>query len=247
VSAAMGMGSVLAERVDPAAARYADDAIELCRSRGSAEQLAIALPTAAMVCWQAGALDEARAYVAEALPLHTGTQRIARVVLLSAAAGVALADGDIDAAVEFGQTADREASELGVEREVPLIRAVLARALLAQDDLVGAAQSGAGALDAALAMSLRFPSAIGLETAALVLHAAGATDSSTLGRLLATAGDIRRRGDRPAPASLARAVSDLHAVLGFDLLDGAAAVDARLAAEQARRLLADVSAARASA
>ena len=61
VSAAMGMGSVLAERVDPVAARYAHDAIELCRNSGSAEQLAIALPTTAMVCWQVGALDEARA------------------------------------------------------------------------------------------------------------------------------------------------------------------------------------------
>ena len=111
VSAAMGMGSVLAERVDPAAARYAGDAIALGRRAASAEQLAIALPTAAMVCWQVGALDEARAYVAEALPLHAGTQRIARVVLLSAAAGVALADGDIAAAVEYGRTADEEASE----------------------------------------------------------------------------------------------------------------------------------------
>ncbi|HEY0934697.1 MAG TPA: BTAD domain-containing putative transcriptional regulator, partial [Trebonia sp.] len=83
VSAAMGMGSVLAERADPAAARYARDAIGLCRRGASAEQLTVALPTAAMVCWQVGALDEARAYVAEALPRHAGTQRIARVVLLS--------------------------------------------------------------------------------------------------------------------------------------------------------------------
>ena len=41
-SAAMGMGSVLAERGDPAAAGYAHDAIALCRRGGSVEQLAIA-------------------------------------------------------------------------------------------------------------------------------------------------------------------------------------------------------------
>jgi predicted ATPase/DNA-binding SARP family transcriptional activator len=245
VSAAMGMGSVLAERVDPAAARYAGDAIELCRRGASAEQLAIALPTAAMVCWQVGALDEARSYIAEALPLHAGTQRIARVVLLSAAAGVALADGDIAAAVEFGRTADKEASELGVEREVPLIRAVLARSLLAHDDLLGAAQCAAAALEATTAMSLSFPFAIGLETAALVLHAAGVSDGSALGEILATAAAIRGSGDRPAPATLARGVSALRAVLGLGLDLGvgppaAPPLDLGSAVSRSLRLLADV-------
>jgi predicted ATPase/DNA-binding SARP family transcriptional activator len=243
-SAAMGMGSVLAERVDPAATRYAHDAIELCRTGGSAEQLAIALPTAAMVCWQVGALDEARAYVAEALPLNAGTARIARVVLLSAAAGLSLADGDIDAAVEFGSTADTEASELGVEREVPLIRAVLARALLAQDDLVTAAQCSAGALDAALAMSVGFPLAVGLETAVLVLHSAGSAPAGTLRELLAAAAVVRRRGDRPGPATLARAISDLLVVLGGDARVGAV-LDPRAAAGHALELLAGITAAAA--
>ncbi|MEO9139591.1 MAG: BTAD domain-containing putative transcriptional regulator, partial [Jatrophihabitans sp.] len=250
-SAAMGLGSVLAERVDPEAARYAGDAIALCRGSGSVEQLAIALPTAAMICWQVGDLTAARDYVNEALPLNAGTLRIARVVLLSAAAGVWLADGDIEAAIEFGSTADAEAGELGVEREVPLIRAVLARARLAQDDLVAAAQHAAGALDTALAMSIGFPMAIGLETAALVLHAIGATDDPTLGRLLVTAADLRRQGDRPPPAALAGAVSELRVVLGAYLagpdgataLDGVAAVDeafadARAVARRALELLA---------
>ena len=238
VSAAMGMGSVLAERTDPAAAGYAHDAIELCRRGASAEQLAIALPTAAMVCWQVGALDEARAYVAEALPLHAGTQRIAHVVLLSAAAGVALADGDVAAAAEFGATAAKEASDLGVEREVPLIRAVLARALLAQDDVLGAARCCAAALEGTRAMSLGFPFAIGLETAALVLHAAGVSDRAALGELLATAALIRRNGDRPAPATLAPAVSALHTVLGRET--AAVALDLRTAVSTALTLLADV-------
>jgi hypothetical protein len=141
----------------------------------------LTLPTGAMVCWQVGALEEARAYVAEALPLHGVTHSIARVVLLSAAAGIALADGDLDAAVEFGTTADREASELGVEREVPLIRAVLARALLAHDDFPGAARCAAALLEVTQAMSLSSPLALGLETAALILHAAGVAGDRALG------------------------------------------------------------------
>jgi hypothetical protein len=135
-------------------------------------------------------------------------------VLLSAAAGVALADGDLDAAVEFGTTADREASELGVEREVPLIRAVLARALLARDDLPGAVRCAAAVLGATQGMSLSSPLALGLETAALVLHAAGLAGDRALGEFLATAALLRRTGDRPAPATLARAVTGLRAVLG---------------------------------
>ena len=239
VSAAMGMGSVLAERADPAAVGYASDAIDLCRRSGSREQRMLALPTAAMVCWQVGALEEARAYVAEALPLHGVTHSIARVVLLSAAAGVALADGDLDAAVEFGTTADSEASELGVEREVPLIRAVLARALLAHDDLPGAARRAAALLEATQAMSLSSPLALGLETAAMILHAAGVAGDRALGEFLATAALIRRTGDRPGPATLARAVTELRAVLGSQAVT-AVAIEVPSAVSSALALLASV-------
>jgi hypothetical protein len=151
---------------------------------------------------------------------------------------VALADGDITAAVEFGRTADREAIELGVEREVPLIRAVLARSLLAHDDLLGAAQCAAAGLEATRAMSLGFPFAIGLETAALVLHAAGVSDGSALGEILAAAALIRRTGDRPAPATLARAVSALRTVLGPESAAASPGLDP--AVSTALSLLADV-------
>ena len=242
-SAAMGMGSVLAERCDPAAASYAHDAIALCRRGGSVEQLAIAMPTAAMICWQVGDLDSARRYIAEALPLNTGQARIARVVLLSAAAGVALADADVAAAVDHASTANREATELGVEREVPLIRAVLARALLAQGDYVAAAVQATAALQAALTMSIESPLAIGLETAALVLHSGGTVSQgeAALHNLLAAAASIRGRGDRPPPATLAPAVSDLRAILGSDV--SAVSIQPRDAASRACQLLAEFHAA----
>jgi len=245
-SAAMGMGSVLAERADPEAARYAHDAIALCRRSGSVEQLAIAMPTAAMICWQVGDLDSARRYVAEALPLNTGPARIARVVLLSAAAGVALADDDIAAALDYGSTANREASELGVEREMPLLRAVLARALLAQGNHADAARHAAEALQAALAMSIESPLAVGLETAALVLHEAGGTadreDEAILPDLLAAAASIRDQGDRPSPVTLAPAVNQL-----IDQLSGglpASPPTPRASASRACQLLTEFAATR---
>jgi predicted ATPase/DNA-binding SARP family transcriptional activator len=204
VAAAMGLGSVLSERGNPEAARYATEAIELCRGGGSAEHLAAALPTAAMVCWQVGVLDRARAFADEAHPLLAGTRRIARVVLLSVSAGLALAEADVTAAVEIGMMADSEGTELGVEREIPLIRAVLARALLAAGDQALAAERAGAAVAAALSLSHSFPLAVALETAVLVLRERHGAAGSDLDRLIAVAAAIRRRGDRPPPATLAR-------------------------------------------
>ena len=169
VGAAIGMGCVLAERGSPEAAGFAAEAIALCRRAGSPEQLAATLPTAAMVCWQVGELDAARGYVTEAMPLLAGSRRIARVVLLSAAAGIALADGDRGGAAEFAGQADADARDLGIEREIPLIRCVLARARLASGDVTGAAAAAAAAIAAARALAFPYPMALCLETAALVL------------------------------------------------------------------------------
>ncbi len=238
VTAAMGMGSVLSERGAPEAARYAADAIALCRAGGSLEQLAAAMPTAAMVCYQVGALDESRAYVVEARPMHADSRRIARVVLLSTSAALALADDDLDAAVDFGEAADHEATELGVEREVPLIRSILARALLARGDVADAAARTLAALDAASSISFDFPLAICLETAALVLRAAGGNDGE-LATLLAAAAAIRKRGDRPPPAPLADAVVGLRAQLRTELL-GVATLPAADAGRLAVALLSAV-------
>ncbi len=210
VAAAMGIASVLSERGDSAAVWHAAQAVARCRVDGSAEQLAALLPTAAMVCWQVGALDEARAYIAMARPMHVDHKRIARVVLLSTATGLALADGDLDAAIDHGRAADDEGRELGVEREMPLIRAVLARALLRRGDVAAAAHTALAGVDVAAGMSVAFPLAIGLETAALIGAAVGA-DVADIGALIGTAAAIRVAGDRPAPAPIAGDLDALSA------------------------------------
>ncbi len=238
-AAVAGMGSILAERADPAAARYAAQSVELRRRSGSAEQLAAVLPNAAMVCWQVGALDQARAHVAQAWPMHSASRRIARVVLLSVAAGLALADGDLAAAVDFARSADREGTELGVERELPLVRTVLARALLAHGDLPGAAEHAVAAIAAAQSISFVHPLAMGLETAALVGLASGTADRADLASLLRCSADIRARGARPGIPSLAAAVRDASGQL--DISSAAvltAAQSAALATDIGRRCLA---------
>ncbi len=215
VSAAMGMACVLAERADPAATSFAAEAIQQCRSRGSAEQLAAAMPTAAMCCWQAGDLEATRDFVAEAWPMHAGGRRIARVVLLSAAAGLALATGDVAAAIDHGRSADAEATELGVEREVPLIRSLLARALLADGDIDGAVERAIGAVVAARTLSFDFPLALCLETAALVLLSSQPdAHQHEIALLLGVSADLRDRGDRPSPPSLAAATQGATAAFG---------------------------------
>lgn len=200
VGAAMGVGSVLAERGDPRAADAAVAALGSCRELGDPDQLAGTLPTAAMICWQVGALETARALAAEARPLLAPEARIARVVLLSVSAAIALADRDAAAAVDYGRAADRDATDLGVDRELPLIRCVLARALLAAGDPAGARERAAAALTAARQLSYQGPLALALETAAAVL----ADDASPADRnlLLSAASDIRIRGSRPAPPTL---------------------------------------------
>ncbi|MFZ2013306.1 MAG: BTAD domain-containing putative transcriptional regulator, partial [Nocardioides sp.] len=212
VSAAMGLGSLLGERGDPEAAAYAEAALELCEEGGSAEQLAASLPTAAMVAWQVGALDPVRRWVARAIPLHTEQRRIARVVLLSVACALHLADGDLEAAVDTGRSADLEGTQLGVARELPLARSLLALALLARGDLDEARDRAMAALSATQALTYRWPLATALETSALVATARGVPDD-LVAPWVATAAKIRRLGDRPVPQPLAAQVTALTAIL----------------------------------
>jgi predicted ATPase/DNA-binding SARP family transcriptional activator len=220
-AATMGMGCVLAERADAASVRYAAEAIELCRLAGSAELLAATLPTAAMVCWQVGDIEKARGYVDEAMPLLAGSRRIARVVLLSVAAGIALAAGDIDAAVDLGTVAEADATDLGIEREIPLIRCLLARALLARGDVSAAAVKAIAAIAAARSLTFTFPMATCLETAALVClrwrGSPGAVGAAGVSRtLLDAAAAIRLRGHRPGPVTLSEAVAEARGVVAAE-------------------------------
>ncbi len=218
VAAIMGMGCVLAERGDAAAVGFAVQAIELCRSAGSDEQLAATLPTAATVCWQVGDVETARGYVAEAMPMLADSRRIARVVLLTVAAGVALADGDMDAAVDLGTVADTEAADLGIEREIPLIRCVLTRALLARGDIAAAAAKALDALTAARSLTFTFPMATGLESAALVCLA-DPHQAAVARALFDAAATIRVRGDRPGPVTLSLAVAQARDAVGSEPID----------------------------
>jgi DNA-binding SARP family transcriptional activator len=209
VGAVIGVGSLLAERVDPTAVNFATEAIELCRAQGTAEQLLITLPTAAMIAWQVGSMDAARAFAREAQPLLQDDPRIARVVLLIAMAGLALAEGDAVDAERLATAADTVGTELGVERELPLARCVLARARLELADPIGASAAVVSAFAAADSMSLDSPFALCLETAALVGRAIG-VDDSELGTVLSSAAAVRVHGSRPAPASLQDAVRALR-------------------------------------
>ena len=177
------------------------------------------MPTAAMICWQVGDLDSARRYIAEALPLNTGPARIARVVLLSAAAGVALADADLAAAADHGT--HREPGSHRTRRRTggAADPAPCWPGRCSPRATPAAAAQATAALQAALTMSIESPLAIGLETAALVLHSAGTgtQGEAALHNLLAAAASIRGRGDRPPPATLAPAVSELRASLGRDV------------------------------
>jgi predicted ATPase/DNA-binding SARP family transcriptional activator len=247
VGAAIGMGCVLAERVDVRAAEYAVEAIELCRRAGTPQQLAATLPTAAMVCWQVGNLAQARDYVAEATPLLADSRRIARVVLLCVSAGIALSDLDLDAAVELGEVANADATDLGIERELPLIRCVLARALLDRGDDRAAAAMALDAMLAARSLTFPYPMAICLETAALVcLHGAGTGRmadggedlAATSKTLLDAAAAIRAAGHRPGPVTLSEAVevarTAVAAEVGEPRTELSAAVDLAVRALSAR-------------
>lgn len=212
VAAVIGMGCVIAERADADAVRYAAEAIDLCRTAGSPAQLAATLPTAATVCWQVGDLARARAYVAEAMPLLADSRRIARVVLMSVAAGIALADGDPTAAVDLSTVADTDATDLGIERELPLVRCILARALLATGDLAGAGAKTLDAIAAARSLTYASPMATCLETAALVQL----SDAELARTLLDTAAVIREHGQRPGPVTLSGEIIQAAAAVGAD-------------------------------
>ena len=191
-------------------------AAQLCREGGTPAQLAAVLSTAAMVCWQAGDFEQARAFVAEAEPLHRDNRRIARVVWLSVAAALELERGDV--ARLWSSPAAR------TRRAPPSVWSASFRCCAAfgrwrawPRRRHGAGEPRPDALQAAQALTYTFPTALCLETAAAVLHARRAAggssmDASGLATLFDAADAIRVRGDRPMPPSLAPELAAIHDV-----------------------------------
>ena len=209
---AMGLGAILSERADPEAAVHARAAIDLSTdpSRDLApDRLASALATAGMICWQVDALTDAQEFLDRAVALLGGQQRIATVVCLSADAGVALARGDLERALDSAQRGDALGTLLSVERELPLVRVLLARTHLLRGDLPAAGTASVSALTAAVALPHLHPLANALETAALVLDATRGASDVELSGLLAASQTIRLSGDRPIPPTLRPAVEQL--------------------------------------
>ena len=198
VTASMGIASVLAERGDPEAAGYALHALEICRERASEDQLKATLATTAMVLWQVGDLDGARQVIAEAEPmLMPGEARIARVVLASAAAGVAFQEGRFEQAARLSELAVHDGDELGIERELPLAHALHSRISLARGRRAVAALAALAGIAGAETLDFSYPMAICLEAAAEL-----APDADDARVLRAVATRIRDAGDRPAPAGM---------------------------------------------
>ncbi len=223
ITASMGVGSLLAERGSIEAIAPTREAIDLCRRIASSDQLQATLATAAMIAWQVGELEQAQAWIDEASALLEGPPRIAQVVLGTAAAGCRFATGSLEEAAGLAAQAVKGAEELGVDRELPLALAVAARIALARED-ESAGDLALRCVDAAAALSIAFPSAIALETAAAVLGTSGEGLP-----LLAAAANIRIRGRRARPAAMAQ--DD-----GVDLT-GMAAPDRMDALGSARQLL----------
>ena len=214
VGATIGIGSILAERGDRAAAQYALAALERGRASSPIEQLAGAMPTAAQICWQVGDLDTARMLIDECRPYLAGGARIARVYLLSVSAGLALSDGDLDTAIDVARQADIEGTELGVDRELPMIRSLVAWSLALSGDAGGARERSAAAVDAGTGLDYDGPLATALEVAALVADRTGSTDGPNIAVVLAGAQDIRTAGDRPAFATFRQLVTELRERVG---------------------------------
>ncbi len=207
VTASMGLGSILAERGDPSAVEFAERALALCTERGSADQLLATLATAAMVAWQVGDLPTSRRWIDQAADVLSGPPRIARVVLAIAASGCSLAENDLDRAADFAAVAVTDARELGVDRELPLALALTARVELARRRQPSARAAAIELLDVVGRLGYLSPTAIALETAALVAEREGG-ETSAINPLLATSAAIRVKGARPAPTLIRIALPD---------------------------------------
>ena len=233
VGITINVAAFLAQRGDAAAVQLVDQAITLCEAEGPPDQLAMCLPGAARHCWDVGAVTEARGYLDRSWALLGEGRRIAHADLLTAATAVALGDGDLDAAVEHGTAAEAEAAGLGIDRNLPFVRALLARALLGRGEVDQAASVAADAVRSGRELSVQYPVADALEAAAAVAERVGAP-AEDVAVLLGVAGEVRARGERPAPQPLRTSLEALRARVGGPRTPGA---DVAEACDLAERLL----------
>ena len=213
VGITINVAAFLAQRGDAAAVQLVDQAITLCEAEGPPDQLAMCLPGAARHCWDVGAVTEARGYLDRSWALLGEGRRIAHADLLTAATAVALGDGDLDAAIEHGTAAEAEAAGLGIDRNLPFVRALLARALLGRGEVDQAARMAADAVRSGRELSVQYPVADALEAAAAVSERVGAP-AEDVAALLAAAAEVRAHGERPAPVPLRAGIDALRARVG---------------------------------
>ena len=233
VRMALNLAAILAQRGDPATAGLVAEAIALCESSAPPEQLAVYLPVAARHCWDVGAVDAARGFLDRSWAFLGEDRRIAHADLLTAATAIALGDGDLDAAVEHGTAAEAEAAELGIGRNLPFVRALLASALLARGDVEEAARMAAAAVRSGRELSVHYPLADALEAAAAVVERVG-TSLGDVATILGAAEAVRARGERPAPVPLRAGIEALRERVG-PVADGEP--DLAAACDLAERLL----------
>jgi hypothetical protein len=213
VGITINLAAILAQRGDEGVVQIVDRAISLCEAEGPPDQLAVCMPEAARHCWDVGALPEARGYLDRSWALLGEGRRIAHADLLTAATAVALGDGDLDAAIEHGTAAEAEAAGLGIDRNLPFVRALLALALLARGDVDRAARVAADAVRSGRELSVQYPVADALEAAAAVAERVGAPGED-VAALLSAAGLVRARGERPAPVPLRAGIEALRERVG---------------------------------
>jgi predicted ATPase/DNA-binding SARP family transcriptional activator len=200
LTAVMNIGAVLAERGDPEALDFADRAIAVSRAGGSADQLAMLLATASAIAWQVDALDRSSALARECRQLLAGSRRASAVIADVARAVVAFDGGNLDGANALAAEALDMGRELGVDRELPVLCALLAAVCHRTGDLPGAVAAVREAVRLARSLGYRHPMAWAWEAGSLVV------EKDLAAELLAGAGGLRRAGDRPRPGWWDRAL-----------------------------------------
>lgn len=200
VNATVGAAAIIAERGDPTAVEYLDEALALQDPAADGDQRVAALANAARIAWHVGDHEAARRYADGARSLLDGAPRIAQVQLACAVGGIAFVEGRLDDAAAAAELASTAARTLQLDREIPLTTALGARIALARGASEEARALALDCLRSVVRLQEGWPAALALETAAVVLGADLAESDRVA--LIGAASTIRLAGDRPAPSAL---------------------------------------------